>query len=92
MVNWHLTIKRMSEKKNFRKQFWRDKKMVGAMSPSSKYLMNKMLENIDFTSTNTIIELGPGTGIFTHGIIERMNENATLLVFELNDFFYAFWL
>lgn len=62
--------------------------MVGAMAPSSRFLAEKMLENIDFTTANVIIELGPGTGIFTDEIISRMNDNTCLLVFELNDNFY----
>lgn len=78
----------MSEKKNFRKQFWKDKKMVGAMAPSSKYLASKMLENIDFSKVKSIVELGPGTGVFTDEIIERLGSDAQLFVFELNDNFY----
>ncbi len=78
----------MTDSKNFRKQFWKDKKMVGAMAPSSKYLAQKMMQNIDFESAEVIIELGPGTGVFTDELIQRMSETANLLVFELNDLFY----
>lgn len=88
MVNSLSKINRMTDKKNFRKQFWKDKKMVGAMAPSSKYLAKKMMENIDFKAANVIIELGPGTGVFTDEIISQMNEQSHLLVFELNDVFY----
>ena len=38
----------MLPKKTFFQRFWREKKMVGAISPSSSFLTNKMLENIDF--------------------------------------------
>ncbi len=75
-------------KRNFLKQFVKDRQMVGAVSPSSRFLGEKMLEDIDFNSTKLIVELGPGTGIFTDMIIEQMSENARLLVFELNDNFY----
>ncbi|MGB0915770.1 MAG: class I SAM-dependent methyltransferase [Crocinitomicaceae bacterium] len=78
----------MTTKRNFIKQFFKDKKMVGAVSPSSKFLGEKMLENIDFASSKTLVELGPGTGVFTDMIIERMAPDAKLLVFELNDDFY----
>lgn len=78
----------MSEKKEFRKQFWTEKKVVGAIAPSSRYLKKKMLENIDFSKTKVIIELGPGTGVFTHEIISKMPSDATLLVFEVNEAFY----
>ncbi len=75
-------------KRNFIKQFLKDKKMVGAVTPSTRFLGEKMLENIDFKTAKLIIELGPGTGVFTDVIIERMMEDATLIVFELNDNFY----
>ena len=77
----------MAKKTAFLKQFWQEKKMVGAMSPSSKYLAHKMLRNIDFKKAKVIIELGPGTGIFTKKILEFMQPDAKLLVFELNDTF-----
>ncbi len=78
----------MSESKNFRKQFWKEKKTVGAMAPSSRFLTEKMLQHIDFKSAKVIIELGPGTGVFTDAIISRMRNDATLLVFEVNDSFF----
>jgi phosphatidylethanolamine/phosphatidyl-N-methylethanolamine N-methyltransferase len=78
----------MSEVKNFRKEFWKEKKTVGAMAPSSRYLTEKMLKNIDFKSAKVLVELGPGTGVFTHEIIARMGKDATLLVFEINDSFF----
>jgi len=78
----------MTDKKNFRKQFWTNKRMVGAMAPSSKYLSKKMLSSIDFDNAKVIVELGPGTGVFTDEIILRMRPDATLLAFELNDLFY----
>lgn len=74
-------------KKSFIGNFWREKKMVGAMAPSSPFLAKKMLESVDFKHAKVIIELGPGTGVFTKRIIEKMPKDAILLVFELNDVF-----
>ncbi|MDX2362858.1 MAG: methyltransferase domain-containing protein [Crocinitomicaceae bacterium] len=75
-------------KRNFLKEFIKERRVVGAIHPSTKALGEKMLENIDFASCNIIVELGPGTGVFTDLIMERMNKDAKLLVFELNDNFY----
>jgi phosphatidylethanolamine/phosphatidyl-N-methylethanolamine N-methyltransferase len=75
-------------KKTFIKQFWKERKMVGAVRPSSRFLTEKMLENISFSDSKVIVELGPGTGVFTRKIIERMSDKTTLLVFELNEMFY----
>lgn len=69
------------------RQFWQEKKMVGAMAPSSRFLAQKMLKDIDFAAAKVIVELGPGTGVFTDKIVELMRPDAVLLVFELNDHF-----
>ena len=62
--------------------------MVGAISPSSPFLTEKMLEDIDFTSQKILVEIGPGTGVFTKRILEKMSSDCKLLVFELNTEFY----
>jgi phosphatidylethanolamine/phosphatidyl-N-methylethanolamine N-methyltransferase len=77
----------MPRKRSFIKQFLQDKKMVGSVRPSSRFLAEKMLQNIDFSKHKIIIELGPGTGVFTYEIIEKMAPDAILLVFELNKLF-----
>jgi len=79
-------IKDMS--KAFIKEFWKDKKMIGSMVPSSKYLAAKMLDHIPFKNTKLIIELGPGTGIFTEKIIQKLDVTTQLIVLELNSEFY----
>lgn len=78
----------MAERGNFLKEYFKDKNMVGAVAPSSKSLGKKMLTNIDFSKDKLLVELGPGTGVFTDLIIDRMADDAKLLVFELNDSFY----
>ena len=77
----------MAKKGSFLKTFLKDRQ-VGAMSPSSRFLTEKMVENIDFKNAKVIIELGPGTGVFTHALIDKMLPDAKLMVFELNDEFF----
>jgi phospholipid N-methyltransferase len=78
----------MAEKKSFIRQFWKEKKMIGAMAPSSRFLAAKMVKVIDFKTANVIIELGPGTGVFTKELLKNMRPDAKLFAFELNDAFY----
>jgi phosphatidylethanolamine/phosphatidyl-N-methylethanolamine N-methyltransferase len=77
----------MSGRKSFLRNFWKEKKMVGAMSPSSRFLAKKMLEPLDFQQMRVIVELGPGTGVFTRRMLEQLRPDGVLLVFELNDNF-----
>lgn len=74
--------------KLFFKQFLNNKKMVGSITPSSKFLCAKMLNNIPLKSAKLIIELGPGTGCFTEKIVEKMGSNTQLIVVELNSDFH----
>lgn len=76
-------------KRNFLKQFLKDRQMVGAVHPSTRFLGERMIENINFDEVKLIVELGPGTGVFTDLIIEKMHPDSKLLVFELNDEFYT---
>lgn len=79
----------MAGRTNFLKQFWSETKMVGSIFPSSIFLAKLILKNINFQSARVIVELGPGTGIFTKKILEKMHPDALLFVFELNDSFYT---
>ncbi|WP_062353011.1 class I SAM-dependent methyltransferase [Bacillus kwashiorkori] len=73
---------------NFLKEFMKNPQFIGAVAPSSKYLAEKMIENIDFSKCECIIEYGAGTGIFTEKLIARKREDTLLLVFENNKGFY----
>lgn len=75
-------------KRKFLKEFIKERRVVGAVNPSTKALGEKMIENIDFDNSKLIVELGPGTGVFTDVLMERMGGDTKLLVFELNDNFY----
>ena len=47
-----------------------------------------MLDHLDFSSAEFVVELGPGTGVFTDRIIEKLGKDTNLLVIELNDTFH----
>ncbi|SDL24939.1 class I SAM-dependent methyltransferase [Natronincola ferrireducens] len=72
----------------FLKEFVKKPRLIGAIAPSSKYLTEKMIENIDFLKSECIIEYGAGTGVFTEKLLARMKDDTLLLVFENNRNFY----
>ncbi|SEF48863.1 Phospholipid N-methyltransferase [Algoriphagus boritolerans DSM 17298 = JCM 18970] len=57
---------------------------TGALTFSSKALVNKMLSFTDIEHAELIVELGGGDGSITQGIIERLSPDSELLVFEIN--------
>lgn len=73
---------------SFFKQYITKPRTVGAILPSSKYLANRMIENIDFKTARYIVEYGPGTGVFSEKIIKRRKKETTILLFESNENFY----
>lgn len=73
---------------SFLQTFLRQKGMVGSMLPSSNFLAEKMLSEVDFSTTQLIVEFGPGNGIFTKKILQRMRPDAKLIVYELNETFF----
>lgn len=77
----------MSQKKFFN-QFLKKGNKVGAVAPSSKFLSQKMLSTLPIEQCKLIVELGPGTGVFTEQIMARKPSDCTFLVIELNDSFY----
>jgi phospholipid N-methyltransferase len=74
-------------KSNLLKELYSNIGTTGALTFSSKSLVNKMLSYTDFTEVKIIIELGGGDGSITQGIIDRMSPDAELLVFEINESF-----
>lgn len=57
---------------------------TGALTFSSKALVNKMLSFTDIEHADLVVELGGGDGSITQGIIDRLSPDAELLVFEIN--------
>ena len=78
------------ERNKFIKTFFKERKQVGALAPSSKFLVKKMCDKIDFDNAKNIVELGPGTGVFTEELLKRAPKDCRIFVIELNEEFYDF--
>jgi phospholipid N-methyltransferase len=74
----------------FAKNFVRYPKMLGSAIPSSRFLIRRLLEEVDFDRARLIVEYGPGIGSFTHEILRRMRPDALLVVVETNPDFVTF--
>lgn len=68
-------------------QFFKKWKQVGAIFPSSIFLVEDMLLEIDFSKARLVIELGAGSGSFTKEILKKMHPDCRLVVFEIDDVF-----
>src|SRR5690348_16782356 len=71
----------------FAKNFLQHPKMLGSLIPSSRFLVDRLLNKINWKRARTVVEYGPGVGTITGRILQRMSPDARLVVFEMNEDF-----
>lgn len=64
--------------------------MLGSVIPSSRFLIERLLRQVDFDRARVLVEYGPGVGTFTREILARMRQDAVLVVLETNPDFVRF--
>ncbi|MGA6167519.1 class I SAM-dependent methyltransferase [Amycolatopsis magusensis] len=67
------------------REFLRHPLLTGAIAPSSRRLAAEMTRGLGLEHARTVVELGPGTGVFTEAILHRLRPGARLVAVELND-------
>lgn len=72
---------------HFFKEGVRNIKTTGTITRSSRFLSRRMIDSIDFDKARLIFEFGPGDGLITQHILDRMHPDARLLAFEIQDTF-----
>src|SRR5260370_41063487 len=74
----------------FARNFFRHPRMLGSIVPSSGFLINELLEPVDWAQARVIVEYGPGVGGITAEILRRMRPDASLIAIETNPEFVRF--
>ncbi|MGH1388034.1 class I SAM-dependent methyltransferase [Kordia sp.] len=75
--------------KSFFKEALSTIKTSGTIKPSSKYLIDNCLKDINFKEAKTILQFGSGEGCFTAELLSRMSEHTELFTYEINSQFYT---
>jgi phospholipid N-methyltransferase len=60
---------------------------VAAVAPSTRFLVRRVCRWIDFSESCVVVEYGPGDGVFSRHIRDRMTDDSTLLLIESNESF-----
>jgi phospholipid N-methyltransferase len=68
----------------FSRNFIKHPRMLGSLIPSSRFLVNRLLDQIDWARANTIVEYGPGVGTFTGPILRRLKPGGTVVAIDTN--------
>ena len=69
---------------DFARQLAHQPATTGAIAPSSKSLAKKVIRHASLANAKTVVELGPGTGVFTEQILRGLNCKQKFFAIELN--------
>lgn len=62
----------------------RHPRQLGAVAPSSRYLVDALLAPVDVEHARVLVEYGPGLGAVTAELLRRMRPDARLVALEAN--------
>ncbi|MDX1640555.1 MAG: hypothetical protein R3220_02575 [Balneolaceae bacterium] len=71
---------------DFFKTFIKDKD-VASVVPTSLHCVKKVCSNINFEEDFTLVEYGPGDGVFPKYILDKMSKSSRLILIEANEDF-----
>jgi len=74
----------------FLRGFLKNPVMVGSVIPSSRTLIDKMLDPVDWDQARLFVEYGPGVGTFTRPILDRLGPDAKLIAIDTSKEFIDF--
>jgi phospholipid N-methyltransferase len=74
----------------FARNFFKSPAMLGSVVPSSHFLVNDMMSQVNWERARILVEYGPGVGTFTREMLKRMRSDAVLLAIELNPDFVEY--
>mgnify|MGYP001305944415 CR=1 FL=1 len=73
--------------KTFFRMFIKQPKVNASITPSSKRAARKMVKGLNLGKMKYVVELGPGTGVFTDILAERIPSDCKVLLVELEGSF-----
>ena len=68
----------------FSRNFIKHPRMLGSLIPSSRFLVKRLLDQVDWSKATTIVEYGPGVGTITGEILRRLRPDGTLVAIDTN--------
>lgn len=68
----------------FLREFISKPGVTGAVTPSSTFLAQAIVEGLNLGTADAVLEYGPGTGIFTEYIARDIRQGAKLVAIEIN--------
>jgi phospholipid N-methyltransferase len=73
----------------FAKNFLQHPRMLGSVIPSSRFLIQRILDRIDWVQARVVVEYGPGVGNVSEQLLRRLRPDGRLILIEMNEDFVA---
>lgn len=73
---------------DFLGQYLQNPMQVGSLTPSSRVLARAMVRDLTLEGARIVVEYGPGTGVFTRHILDRLTSDARYYALEPNPVFH----
>jgi phospholipid N-methyltransferase len=58
--------------------------MLGSVFPSSRFLIQRILDRIDWVAARVVVEYGPGVGNVSQELLRRLRPDGRLILIEMN--------
>ena len=62
----------MQSRLRFFKQWVKNPREIGSITPSSRFLTREVVQPIVDRGARLVVELGPGTGVFTQALLDAL--------------------
>ena len=70
------------------KAFW-DDRSIGSITPSSRFLVERMVKSASLEDAKVVVEYGPADGVITKELLKKMRPDAKLIAVEFNEKMHA---
>ena len=70
---------------DFLQGFLRSPLEVGSVIPSSRFMVNKVMNRVREVEPKSVVELGAGTGVFTRELDKHCGQASSFMVFEKDE-------
>lgn len=77
----------MQQRFDFLRESIKSLRVTGSVAPSSRFLCRSIVSKIDPKQASVVVEMGPGDGVITRFILDRLGPDTRLLIFEINETF-----
>lgn len=66
-----------------------DDRSIASVTPSSKYIVDRVIKMMDVAKSDVVVEYGPAEGVITHRILKNLKPSARLIAVEFNATLFA---